>query len=93
MASSKTASLFRAIVVAGAAITGGAACSGSDSHGTDSGPTAHDAGEMRDAVAALDSGPELDAGPTEHDAGMDAAMGPVDSGATDAGEDAIVLII
>ena len=86
----RTRSLFRAIVIAGAALTGAVACSGDDDGGTDAGDfvdtgtPAIDAG--RDAMAALDAGMMMDAG---RDAGP-----PIDdAGPFDAGEDGMVLIL
>jgi hypothetical protein len=77
-------SLFRVIVVAGAALTGGAAaCSGDDD-----GTGGMDAGEMRDAIARVDTGP-MDSGLPGKDGGPE-----VDSGEpVDAGEDGMVLIL
>ena len=76
--------LFRVIVVAGAALTGG--CSGDD----DPGPT--DAGgEMRDAVAMMDTGPgPMDSGSPGEDGGT---VGEDAGSPEDAGEDGMVLIL
>jgi len=62
-----TKNLFRAIVVAGAALTG-VACSGDDTPPTDSGT------DMRDAVATADAPGATDAPAPEQDAGEDATV-------------------
>ena len=78
-------SLFRAIVVLGAAVTAPACDCGSDSDPDDAG--------RADTLLAIDSGPsELDSGPIA----MDTGPSPADSGPPDeedAGEDAMVLIL
>ena len=78
--------LFRAIVLSGTALVTAPGCSST--------PVAVDAG--RDAPMT----PELDAGPMLADAGSDAPSAPTDTGpsatdtgAVDAGDDAMVLIL
>lgn len=82
--SSPVRSLFRAIVVLGAAVTAPACDCGSDDPPGDAG------GE--DALVTIDSGPgEEDSGPIAMDTGP--AVEDSGPGEEDAGEDAMVLIL